>query len=55
MWAGNFTLSLRQPTARPKGVLRGGGGSPDHRRPLRPLEGHTRELQKDRLFLTRIS
>ena len=28
MWAGNFTLSLRQPTARPNGVLRGGVGSP---------------------------
>ena len=41
-------------TARPNGILRGGVGSVNRRRPLKPLEEHFRVLQKEQLFLLRI-
>ena len=40
--------------ARPNGVLRGGVGSVNRRRPLKPLEEHFRVLQKEQRFLLRI-
>ena len=39
-------LTLRHETARPNGVLRGGVGSVNRRRPLKPLEEHFQLLQK---------
>ena len=49
-----INLALRHQTARPKGVLRGGVGSVNRRRPLKPLEEHFRVLQKEQRFLLRI-
>ena len=40
-------LSLREQTARPNGVLKGGVGSVNRRRPLKPLEEHFQLLQKE--------
>ena len=42
-------------TARPNGVLRGGVGSVNRRRPLKPFEEHFPVLQKEQLSLLRIS
>ena len=42
-------------TARPNGILKGGVGSVNRRRPLKPFEEHFPVLQKDRLILLRIS
>ena len=41
-------------TARLNGVLRGGVGSVNRRRPLKSLEEHFRVLQKEQRFLLRI-
>ena len=46
--------TIKFKTARPKGVLRGGLGSTNRGRPLKPVEEHTGILPKERDFLLRI-
>ena len=54
MWAKKNNRAIKFFTARPNGILRGGVGSVNRRRPLKPLEEHFRLLQKEQLFQLRI-
>ena len=54
MWAEKNNRAIKFFTARPNGILRGGVGSQNRRRPLKPLEEHFRVLQKEQRFLLRI-
>ena len=54
MWAKKNNRAIKFFTAWPNGILRGGVGSVNRRRPLKPLEEHFRLLQKEQLFQLRI-
>ena len=54
MWAEKSNRVIKFFTARPNGILKGGVGSVNWRRPLKPLEEHFRALQKEQRFLFRI-
>ena len=54
MWAEKYNRAIKFFTARPNGILRGGVGSRNRRRPLKPLEEHFQVLQKKQRFLLRI-
>ena len=49
MWTEKNKRAIKFFTARPNGILRGGVGSQNRRRPLKPLEEHFRVLQKEQL------
>ena len=54
MWAEKNNRAIKFLTARPNGILRGGVGSVNRRRPLKSLEEHFLLLQKEQRFLLRI-
>ena len=54
MWAEKNNRAIKFFTARPNGILRGGVGSVNRRRPLKPLEEHVGVCQKATNMLLRI-
>ena len=54
MWAEKSNRAIKFLTARPNGILRGGVGSRNRRRPLKSLKEHFRVLQQEQRFLLRI-
>ena len=55
MWAEKNNRAIKFFTARPNGILKGGVGSVNRRRPLKPFEEHFPVLQKEQLSLLRFS
>ena len=54
MWVEKNNRAIKLLTARPNGILRGGVGCVNRRRPLKSLEEHFRVLQKAQRFLLHI-